>query len=175
MVDAVYTQSGTALHTAVHRERPLPVLCALIKLGVDCSARNAAGQTAADVARENGLKMHAQLLKGALRPSTSSGVNAQRAPSHTVITRRHCTITSVTMGGTSAATASDRVDRVSVNVPQTGTTVAVSRTAALGKFGLLMCRLPLLAVGSMRLYCAQFLQSIATWAMKQGAGREPLD
>ena len=51
-----------ALHTAAEFGRSVQVVCKLLKLGVDCTAQNDAEQTPADVAREKGHTLLAQLL-----------------------------------------------------------------------------------------------------------------
>jgi ankyrin repeat protein len=54
--------SDTALHTAVRRERSVPLLCSLIKAGVDLAARNQVGQTAEDLALAMNQTITVQLL-----------------------------------------------------------------------------------------------------------------
>jgi Ankyrin repeats (many copies) len=52
----------TCLHTAVIHKRSAPVLCLLIKAGVDLAARNEYGHTAAEIAHSMGSYMTAALL-----------------------------------------------------------------------------------------------------------------
>ena len=45
---------STPLHFAVQHDRPVALICKLVKLGVDVSAKRDDGQTAADLARAKG-------------------------------------------------------------------------------------------------------------------------
>ena len=56
------TDGANALHSAAHDAKAVPLVCALIKEGVDPAATNDAGQTPADVARERGHALQATLL-----------------------------------------------------------------------------------------------------------------
>ena len=53
------------LHTAAETGRAVPVICALIKEGVDPTTRNRAGQIPAEVASEAGHALQATLLERA--------------------------------------------------------------------------------------------------------------
>ena len=59
------TDGDTPLHTAAYNGRAVPLICALIKGGVDPVALNNAGQTPADVASEAGHTLQATLLERA--------------------------------------------------------------------------------------------------------------
>ena len=54
-----------ALHAAAIYGKPVPLVCALIKEGVDPTAKNSNGQTPADVATESGHALQAKLLQRA--------------------------------------------------------------------------------------------------------------
>ena len=56
------TEGNNALHIDAIEGRPVPLICALIKEGVDPAARNDYGQTPGDVACEAGHTLHATLL-----------------------------------------------------------------------------------------------------------------
>ena len=59
----IRTETGNSvLHSAIKRDRPVPVICKLLKLGVDPLAKNRHGQTPADLARSKGQTLIAQLL-----------------------------------------------------------------------------------------------------------------
>jgi ankyrin repeat protein len=59
----VATDTGnTALHVAVKHKHPAPILCLLIKAGVDLSAVNDLGITAAELASQCGNNLAAALL-----------------------------------------------------------------------------------------------------------------
>jgi uncharacterized protein len=66
----------TCLHTAARHGRSAPVVCTLIKAGVDISAVNHSNQTAAQVAEERGHKLIAALLT---RAAQDNGTKAQSA------------------------------------------------------------------------------------------------
>ena len=56
------SNGDTALHSAVQLNRAVPLICALLKEGVDPIVKNNAGQTPADMAREEGRALLATLL-----------------------------------------------------------------------------------------------------------------
>ena len=56
---------NNALHSAANKGRPVPLICALIKEGVDPTHRNDAAQTPAEVASEAGHTLQATLLERA--------------------------------------------------------------------------------------------------------------
>ena len=56
---------GNALHYGAEYGKAVPLICALIKEGVNPAARNKAGQTPAEVAREAGHTLQATLLERA--------------------------------------------------------------------------------------------------------------
>ena len=56
---------GNALHYGAQSGEAVPLICALIKEGVDPSTRNNAGQTPADLARATGHVLQATLLQRA--------------------------------------------------------------------------------------------------------------
>jgi ankyrin repeat protein len=58
-------ERNTLLHTAAKRNRSVPHVCSLIKFGLLCKQKNAAGQTAADIARNNNQTILVQLLERA--------------------------------------------------------------------------------------------------------------
>jgi uncharacterized protein len=60
-------QGGTCLHTAAALNYPAPVICLLIKAGVDLRAVNSKGKTAAAVAHDKGNTLAAALLDRAAR------------------------------------------------------------------------------------------------------------
>jgi ankyrin repeat protein len=55
-------ESDTMLHTAAKHGYAVPMVCLLIKAGVDLRAVNWQGKTAAQLAHDNGHTLHAQLL-----------------------------------------------------------------------------------------------------------------
>ena len=59
------SDGSNALHTAAKHGRAAPLICALIKEGVDPASRNDAGLTPADVAEEKGHTLQATLLNRA--------------------------------------------------------------------------------------------------------------
>ena len=84
MISAEHACSGTVLHTAVHKAKPLPLVCALIKLGADCTVVNEEGQTAAELALERDLPLHAHLLERAAQSATRR-ITAGTAAAPTVV------------------------------------------------------------------------------------------
>jgi ankyrin repeat protein len=60
-------QGSTCLHTAAACNYPAPVICLLIKAGVDLQALNSKGQTAAAVAHDKGNTLAAALLNRAAK------------------------------------------------------------------------------------------------------------
>ena len=50
------------MHSAVKKQRPVRIICKLLKLGADPLAKDADGQTAADLARATDQTLIAQLL-----------------------------------------------------------------------------------------------------------------
>jgi len=63
--------AGNALHNAAGLGRPVQVICKLLKLGVDCTAKTAHERfTPADVARQYGNPLLAQLLDRAAKDQT---------------------------------------------------------------------------------------------------------
>jgi ankyrin repeat protein len=62
-------RGNTVLHVAAVHKYPAPVLCLLIKAGVDLHAENSDGKTAAQVAADSGNTLAAQLLTRAARDS----------------------------------------------------------------------------------------------------------
>ena len=84
-----YPESGySVLHSAVECERPVQVICKLLKLGADPLANNTAGQTPADLVRAEGKALIAQLLDRAAqdvqRPTTAGNT---ATPSRPALTR----------------------------------------------------------------------------------------
>ena len=59
------TGGNNSLHAAAVIGKPVPLICALIKEGVDPTATNNAGQTPADMASEAGYTLQATLLNRA--------------------------------------------------------------------------------------------------------------
>jgi ankyrin repeat protein len=64
-VHATTDLGSTCLHVAAAFKRPPPVLCLLFKAGVDISAVNIEGKTAAQVAHDQGNTLAAALLNRA--------------------------------------------------------------------------------------------------------------
>ena len=62
LVDCLDHQGNNALHAAARDGKAVPLICALIKEGVDPTAINDAGQTPAETAREAGHTLHVTLL-----------------------------------------------------------------------------------------------------------------
>ena len=69
---------NTALHTAALRGCAAPVMCALIKEGVDPTTRNDAHQTPADVARQAGHALQATLLDRAAEDKRKRDLQRQQ-------------------------------------------------------------------------------------------------
>ena len=61
----MFADGSNALHSAARHGKAVPLICALIKEGVDPAATNDAGQTPAEAAREAGHTLHATLLERA--------------------------------------------------------------------------------------------------------------
>ena len=59
------SDGDNALHCAAYNGKAVPLICALIKAGVDPTARTHAGQTPADMASEQGHTLQATLLERA--------------------------------------------------------------------------------------------------------------
>ena len=70
--------SNNALHSAAKHGKAVPLICALIKEGVDPTARNRAGQTPADVAREAGHALQTTLLDRAAEDKRKRDLQQQR-------------------------------------------------------------------------------------------------
>ena len=68
----------SVLHSAVQGKRPVQVICKLLKVGADPLAKDAAGQTPADLARATGQTLIAQLLD---RAATDEKAKAEKKSS----------------------------------------------------------------------------------------------
>ena len=77
---------NNALHTAAHQGKAVPLICALIKEGVDPTVRNDAGQTPADLAREAGHTLQASLLDRAADDKRKRDLQQQRQLTATATT-----------------------------------------------------------------------------------------
>ena len=67
------------LHSVAHHGKGVPVICALIKEGVNPAARNRTGRTPADVAREAGHTLQATLLDRAADDKRKRDLQQRRA------------------------------------------------------------------------------------------------
>ena len=67
-----------ALHAAAHNGKAVPLICALIKEGVDCTAQNCADQTPAGAAREAGHALQAALLERAAEDKRKRNLKQQQ-------------------------------------------------------------------------------------------------
>ena len=80
------TDGDNALHDAAHEGKPVPLICALIKEGVDPAAMNSAGQTPADLAREAGHTLQATLLDRAAEDKRKRDLQQQQQQQTATIT-----------------------------------------------------------------------------------------
>ena len=69
---------NNALHATAQDGKPIPLICVLIKEGVDPTARNNVGQTPADVAREAGHALQTTLLERAAEDKRKRDLQQQQ-------------------------------------------------------------------------------------------------